>query len=63
MSYVPRKTAVLFTTKELGLVANLLKNHVQVAQYEPDSEQAQLSVKLERLFEIAEELEPLDTGS
>lgn len=55
----PRKTAILFTVAGLQLIVNLLKNHVQVAQYERDSDQFQLTQKLERLLDIAKELEPI----
>lgn len=54
-----RKTAVLVTTKELELIVSLLRRHVEVAQYEEESQQKQLSLRLERMLAIAKELEPL----
>lgn len=57
---MPRKMPVIFTTKELELIVNLLKRHVQVAQYEWTSEPFQLAERLEKIYEIAKELEPIE---
>jgi len=53
-----RKTPVIFTTPELELLVNLLKRHIEVAQYPEGSEQFKLYIKLENIYEIAKELEP-----
>lgn len=52
--------SVILTTKELEILVTLLKRHAEVGQYPEDSLEVDLSARLNKIYEIAKELEPIE---